>query len=406
MVDCGTDLFRYSQLEEGCKTYLIGCISRFTNHMFHNVSSPISTGPVRVASHILHLLVLTTNQESAAVVLGYITLYIKVPHLFSFLQMLDGISTVFQLTFGKYILMFILNLAYVLTTKQKNVFMMKSNVLTHIVFTLSILGLTLFSFQAVLHVAAGTSICITYLSFMYGMMIIYLFSKWWDRDNITSKWILIEFVSLATMFVALVFIIQPYGMFQSIPYFRERTNYTSCCNVARFQGPNGTELEAFERTVLYQSYSWRGYLFAFLAGLCNTISVVCNKEMLKYEEIHVVVLWASGVNAIISLICTLSTGGFVFPLDTLCMSLIVMHALSSGAQNNAFIMSIKYISSTNATVIATVTIGLLLFFQFTFLSSASPVPANVVAIVASLIFFSVTIAKPLLQVFVAYKDVK
>ena len=304
----------------------------------------------------------------------------------------------FQLSFGVFIWIFVLVLCYLLYSRKPPQLVDKSNIGYMIVFVVSELLYITFTFLAATHVALGTLNALLVLSFVVVTLCVSLLKALWEKKVCHKPVIALDIITVILMYIGVIFLVQPEEMFDGIDYFTsENQTYTSLCNSNRFANITTGNTTAENITDAYKSSSWLGYLYAILAGLCNTLEVVSGKKLLKDNHIQDILFWMSLSGSVICLIIVLCTQGFIFPQNNFCFILLMLNAISGGLFDCLYFIGMRYISSLDVAIISGCVLPLLFVFQFTFLRTISPAPTNVVAIVASVLVLITVVGKPVIQ---------
>ena len=212
------------------------------------------------------------------------------------------------------------------------------------------------------------------------------------------KSLVMDITAVTLTCIGVIFVIQPPNLFHT--EHQQTQQYKSFCNPNRFtegklaDSYNTTTLSLIE---LYKSESWKGYTHAILAGLLNAFRVILNKRVLKTENVYAVIFWTALIASSLSLVATLAFEKFIFPESLGCTLIVLGHACATGLQTVLLVVGLKYVHSTDVTLIYSFAIALLFLFQFTFLKAASPAPQNALAGCAALMVSVVSVGKPLTE---------
>lgn len=326
-----------------------------------------------------------------------------------YFQMLDDIVGEFQLNVGRFGSMLGFLMPYLLI-KKPSLSISRRSIIPIILLSLITFACNIFIYASTVYIPVGTANTVINVSFLSIILIMHLVNIFcggtlWNMRSLVAD-------VLAVMFTCfgVVFVIQPELLFSKVQYFRPQTeNYTSFCNPHRFDNElnlNATSVTTETVVEIYKQESWKGYVHAVLAGLFNALRVMFNKSVLRHEDIYPVMFWTALLATVISVIVTVIFEKFLFPPSVICTLIVFGHASATGLQTVLLVAGMKYVPSTDVTLIYSFSVALLFLFQFTFLKNASPAPNNSVAVMAAILVSCISIGKPLLEVYLLRKNKK
>ena len=324
---------------------------------------------------------------------------LRCTYFFCSFQLLDGIVGVFQLSCGMFSWMLIFSVCYTVYTRQPPKCIHKSSIGYFLVFLLFNILYTVFSLLASIHIAVGTLNATMLLTFVVSTLIYTLVTDFYRRTRLQVALIILDIVTVIILCIGVIFLVQPTEIFNGIEYFDRNNNsvYTSLCNGNRFANINATTNSTFSTTGVYQSQSWKGYVYACVCGICNVTCVVLCQHLLRQNTLDNILLWQALICSGVSLLGVAFAHGFVFPNSAICFTLLMVNAFIQALYFYLFYIGMCNISSLDVAILSGFGLPLLFISQFTFLQNSSPTPTNAVAISAAILVFIVVIGKPIAQ---------
>ena len=140
---------------------------------------------------------------------------------FSVLQVLDDVTSVYQLNFGKFLCLFCVTVSHLSWRRELPGFIQKANMIYMVLFTCSTLLDTLFGFQAVTHIAVGTGYAVESVCFLAIVVVFRLLSGVCNKIHLQPLIIAIDLSTVLLISLGVLFVVQPDAIFHGIKYFNK-----------------------------------------------------------------------------------------------------------------------------------------------------------------------------------------
>lgn len=273
------------------------------------------------------------------------------------------------------------------------------------------------TYAAATYIAVGTSNVVIIISFMIIILLTSIVNTLISKAAWTWRPVLTDSICIILLCLGVMFMIQPHGIFGGHTRF---VTYKSYCNPNRFGNMTAYEKNLTASGELTQIRghntsdicytipdprstvipSWKGYVYSITAGAFNSFRVTTAKRIFKTEDNHVVSIWMASFNTVLSVICTALFQNFTLPHGPLCIFSLIGHATTTGTMTILIITAMKWIPSTDLTLMHSFTPLFLFIFQFTFLAKTSPTPApqNAMAVGSAICMSIVILSKPVYEI--------
>ena len=291
-------------------------------------------------------------------------------------------------------------LCFMIYTRTPPKLIEKSNIGNFTLFLSTALVYGILTYVASTHISVGTLNAVMVLSFIGAAFIYSLLKTYCLQEPFHAIVTGINVATIILMCTCIIFLTQPIEIFSGIAYFTRNPGiYTSLCNSNRFANISSVNTSVNEIvTDMYKSGSWIGYLTASAAGFVNILIVISFQRLIKHsKDANNMLFWMAPICCMVSITITCFQHGFIFPQNTLCLVILILHAATAGTAYYMGIFSMCYLPSMDVAILSGSILPVLFIFQFTFLRDISPTPTNSVAVIAAVVVLVVIVGKPLLQ---------
>ena len=319
--------------------------------------------------------------------------------------MLDGKLGEFELNLGRFASMLILCFPAIVW-KRPNLILEKTNMVTTLVMALLLFALNYATYAATTYIPSGTAntcFCISYMTLT--LLVDTIWTACTER-RIRCVTFICDSLTIAITLIGIICVIQPSVIFGVKPY----VPYKSYCNPFRFvyiNSTNGHEgmdnasvlISGKDEHNIASKYSYLGYIYGFCGGAISTGFVYLGKYTLRFEMPLVVCTWMAVVGTILSVACITLFESFVLPSNAFCNTVLVFHALLTGAMTILAFLVLDDVPGNDLSVITSLGVPTVFIFQFTILKNASPNNGNIntLSIVAAVGICLTSVLKPLTE---------